>query len=328
MNCFKPIRISDPRALPDLRGNIRQMLVPCGRCAACLSNKSSDWVTRLKVETFYATSAYFVTLTYADPFLPHLPNGNPTHSKRDIQLFLKRLRNHVPDKIRYFIVSEYGDPDGGFRPHYHMLLFNWPPEVDLMTALAKSWVTSDGRMMSIWCPENIAVCEDGHILYVCKYIQKNQDIPKGYTKNWMLCSRRPAIGSQILTDENKNFYRQSAKSTIFINGEQRYMPRYYKDRIFTDPDSKLRLLLAKECYVNAKSAKDEAHELRLGRWFTRRPVKVVPVVDYHTGEVKYELHEERPVPVGNVDLRRDLNRAKIDDFNRKYNVKKRKSYKF
>ena len=74
MNCMRPILVDDPH---DKRS---KMFVPCGRCAACLSNRANDWVTRLRAETQAATSAYFVTLTYEDHFLPHDKNGQPCFS--------------------------------------------------------------------------------------------------------------------------------------------------------------------------------------------------------------------------------------------------------
>lgn len=69
----------------------------------------------------------FITLTYEDEHLP--PYGSL--SKRDYQLFLKRLRQHTYRnygvKIRYFLVGEYGDKTK--RPHYHAIIFGWfPPD--------------------------------------------------------------------------------------------------------------------------------------------------------------------------------------------------------
>lgn len=56
----------------------------------------------------------FVTLTYRD---------NPTTLvPRDLQLFLKRLRKVQP--FRFYGCGEYGDRNS--RPHYHLLLFNFP----------------------------------------------------------------------------------------------------------------------------------------------------------------------------------------------------------
>lgn len=65
----------------------------------------------------------FVTLTYSPE---HLPNP-PSLSKRDHQLFLKRLRKHLaPKKVSFFLCGEYGEKE--FRPHYHAILFGWWPD--------------------------------------------------------------------------------------------------------------------------------------------------------------------------------------------------------
>lgn len=74
------------------------------------------------------------TLTYADDQLPKFASL----SKRDVQLFWKRLRFVVAkrggDRFSYDIVGEYSP--GVLRPHYHACLFGyWPPD-------AKSWSTS------------------------------------------------------------------------------------------------------------------------------------------------------------------------------------------
>lgn len=96
----------------------------------------------------------FVTLTYRPKDLPTIEagshKGESTLNKRDIQLFLKRLRRHekgfepyyetkINDKlepenkitypIRYFYCGEYGtNPNATHRAHYHMALFNWQPD--------------------------------------------------------------------------------------------------------------------------------------------------------------------------------------------------------
>lgn len=59
----------------------------------------------------------FVTLTFDDANLPL----NGSISKRDLQLFLKRLRKGTSGAVRFFGVGEYGEESG--RPHYHCLLF-------------------------------------------------------------------------------------------------------------------------------------------------------------------------------------------------------------
>ncbi len=62
----------------------------------------------------------FVTLSYDDDHLPE----DLSVSKREVQLFMKRLRKNNAKDFRYFAVGEYGDQT--MRPHYHLVLFNHP----------------------------------------------------------------------------------------------------------------------------------------------------------------------------------------------------------
>lgn len=70
MDCFYPIKV----ALPFPRfidGKMRShIVVPCGKCAACISHKVQEWSLRLRQEWKAASSAWFVTLTYRPDCLP------------------------------------------------------------------------------------------------------------------------------------------------------------------------------------------------------------------------------------------------------------------
>lgn len=62
-------------------------------------------------------ASWFTTLTYAPEHLPGDGSVVPRHG----QLFLKRLRKAAKERIRFFLVGEYGETT--FRPHYHAVLF-------------------------------------------------------------------------------------------------------------------------------------------------------------------------------------------------------------
>lgn len=105
---------------------------PCGRCMPCRFNRRRTWTHRIMLEAAQHGDNAFLTLTYADQFLP-LTNWStsntygqlPTLEPRHMQLFLKRLRWEIaPARIRFYAVGEYGDD--GFRPHYHAALFGLP----------------------------------------------------------------------------------------------------------------------------------------------------------------------------------------------------------
>ena len=74
------------------------------------------------LEVMEHEASCFITLTYNDENLPN----PPVVSKREAQLFIKRLRKLLyPKLFRYYIVGEYGDKSN--RPHYHALLFGVSP---------------------------------------------------------------------------------------------------------------------------------------------------------------------------------------------------------
>ncbi|UPW41027.1 replication initiator protein [Sigmofec virus UA08Rod_5712] len=104
--------------------------IPCNQCTACRIEYSRQWANRCMLELEYHDSAYFVTLTYNEGRVPVSyysdENGEAFSSltlcKRDLQLFMKRLRKAFPDdKIRFFAAGEYGTTT--FRPHYHLIIF-------------------------------------------------------------------------------------------------------------------------------------------------------------------------------------------------------------
>lgn len=90
----------------------------CGQCMFCRINRQRLLQHRLMLESMDHEHSCFLTLTYADEFLPK----NGSLRRRDIVLFLKALRRRIePTKIRYYYVGEYGERSG--RPHYHVALF-------------------------------------------------------------------------------------------------------------------------------------------------------------------------------------------------------------
>ena len=98
------------------------MIVPCGKCPACLENRRQDWAIRIMEESKNYDFNYFITLTYDEN---HYPKDNSV-DKRAIQLFIKRLRKRLKAPIKYYCVGEYGTKTR--RAHYHVIVFNLSPD--------------------------------------------------------------------------------------------------------------------------------------------------------------------------------------------------------
>lgn len=240
MECQRPIRVElSEKAQLRRQARIdapfeyrfaRYVNVPCGKCFSCLQRKRSEWMFRLYKELETSSSAYFVTLTYDDLHVP-TKNGRQCVSKKDIQKFFKRLRFNIrPFQIRYFLVSEYGPKT--LRPHYHMILFNFPNELKnkLDDYLLDSW--QNGFI-------TIAPVTSGRISYVCSYCLDKSKPQKDLEKNFMLCSKRPFIGSSYLDNASIRGYHDNTLDNfghVCTNGKVYTFPlsRTIKDKLFSD----------------------------------------------------------------------------------------------
>lgn len=241
MKCLSPLRLKRPVLSEHVF-----LDTPCGKCMACLSNKRSEWQTRLEVELKHATNAWFITLTYDDKNLPFVTKDGiitiglentihsfdemyPTLLESDVQKFFKRLRKKqaqfTKEQIRYFYVGEYGGQTT--RPHYHLLLFNLNNDervVHLQTLQAwKKGFVYVGKVE----PASIAYCTN----YI---INPEIDVPLGVKPPYARQSRRPAIGHQYI-NEYKNYHRNDTDNHVYTSptGVKRNLPRYYKEKIFS-----------------------------------------------------------------------------------------------
>lgn len=89
--------------------------LPCGNCLACRKNKAQAWTLRCQLELQQHKHAVFSTITYDDAYCPL------TLSKRDLSLYLKRIRKNLKTPIRFFASGEYGERTQ--RPHYHAIIY-------------------------------------------------------------------------------------------------------------------------------------------------------------------------------------------------------------
>lgn len=225
MKCLTPLSI--PR--PNGGGNADRITVPCGKCVHCLSNRRSQWSTRLEFELEDCDMARFVTLTYSDEHLYYNENGFPSVNKRDVQLFLKRFRRSASFKIRYFCTAEYGTKT--YRPHYHFIFFftidtPYNP-FDIYKLIEQVWEKGNVDFGKV-TPASIAYCT--------KYVITNQLTILGVDPPFSLMSRRPGLGYNYIV-KMKSWHNSDVDNPRFYiqrpNGIKLSMPRYFKDRIYS-----------------------------------------------------------------------------------------------
>lgn len=242
------------------------VLIPCGQCVGCRISRAREWADRLMLEKQYHDSAYFVTLTYNDEHVPKSYYSHPetgeaqpvfTLNKRDVQLFMKRLRKAKPrDDIRFYLCGEYGPQT--WRPHYHLILFGLHlgdlvlkrQDIDgkvfawTSATLSAAWsLRPFGNHSPILDAIGDVECSDvtwSSCNYVARYVLKKQLGPSGRefydTYNMVppftLMSRRPGIGRRYYDDYVETIYSYDFIALKTSSGGRMLRPSHYYDRLY------------------------------------------------------------------------------------------------
>lgn len=258
VKCLNPQHIKNPYTK-------ESMIVGCGKCEACLLQKSSMRSLKCKLESMAHKYTYFVTLTYRNDAIPrmipylvssitnifkrehlyyfldnspraespmeevlaevelshmdldillkkvNLDGAIPYLCKRDVQLFMKRLRKHLSkytdEKIRYYLVGEYGPEH--FRPHFHLLIWFSERETQevLHSCIYKSWPF--GRI-------DIQESKGQSSNYVAGYLNGSNSLPRIFKA----CKTKPFachsqfLGEKILRKEKEEVYATPVKEFV------------------------------------------------------------------------------------------------------------------
>ena len=146
--------------------------IKCEKCYACRMNKAMEWTLRIHWEDKLHHFRQFVTLTYS-PDKVHWrvskhdgvkrKNGNYKDGTQFINSVRKAMkRDGHPDKIRYYMIMEYGKKRTR-HPHFHVILWGCPYH--------------QNRLQRIWNKGLVHVgkIEPASINYVSGYTWKRQD---------------------------------------------------------------------------------------------------------------------------------------------------------
>lgn len=199
------------------------IFLPCRKCIGCIINKANDWATRSFIEAAAWQQNCFLTLTYDEKHLPK----NRNLSKRDMQLFFKKLRKHEQGTepwehkgkksfpIRYFYAGEYGQKT--LRPHYHAGIFNyWPDDAKFYkkSKYGDDYFTSK-KMNQYWGNGYVIIgrMEYASACYIARYTMKKlKTLTEREQKNWII--ETEAEGNEI--DELQKYFGEkieTAKNT-------------------------------------------------------------------------------------------------------------------
>lgn len=249
--------------------------VPCGKCLYCLRLRQASWVTRL-VEQLRQNpgTSYFVTMTYAPENVPvdpetglmqvqkdHVKKLNMDLRRRfqqgffmcdldlDVGKLHERISLPVDQRFKYYITSEYG-PVGGL-PHYHSVYYNLPSDRYLVSLLFEQ----------IWDKGFCRVYEasPNTIGYITKYLV-NSKVCETYDSRFQ---NRPfslmSKGLGLSYVDRMAAWHQAdplGRSKAVYHGETSFMPRYYREKIFSDSQR----LLLQERFESRRAALDSKVE--------------------------------------------------------------------
>lgn len=228
--------------------------VPCGKCPECKKRLVSGWSFRLMQEDKVSSSSHFITLTYATTHVPISRAGYMELSKRDVQLFFKRLRKVNRCKLKYFAVGEYGGKT--MRPHYHIILFN----ADIST-IQEAWQLGNCHYGTV---------NGASVGYTLKYMMKQPKIPMhrndDRTPEFRLMSK--GLGEAYMTKAMIRWHHAAINDRMYCNiegGKKIAMPRFYKDKMYTKVERQVAGFHAR---INQLAR--EQRDLLLGRTMSSR----------------------------------------------------------
>lgn len=222
--CFFPISNNRIDSLAYRKG---VTAFDCGSCPECMRKRSNVWVLRSVHESRSHLYNCMITLTY-DTFKyinNKIAGENPVDPtikvcKRDVQLFLKRLRSwyfrKYGETFKYIVAAEYGSKT--HRAHYHAILFGVRffdmhfykkskrgNRIYLSKTLTDLWGNGICTIDSVNVSSAIA-------RYCTKYLSKSRS-----GDSFMLCSQH--IGFESL-------YKNFNGFSYYIDGREFPIPRF------------------------------------------------------------------------------------------------------
>lgn len=160
----------------------------------------------------------FVTLTYRDEELP-----KDGVSKRELQLFLKRLRKRWQKPLKYYGCGEYGEKTG--RSHYHLIVFGVP-----CGSHQKGIPIGKNIWKQCWKKGNVYLgnVSSDSIRYVAQYIDKKMysDLRQERNQEFQICSQ--GIGLSWLKENYVDVLYDAGCTYRGVAGQ---IPRYYMKKL-------------------------------------------------------------------------------------------------
>ena len=239
--CLYPVFVKNPKYKPNKKNkgrppvckDKRLLYIPikCGCCIECRKQKQREWRVRLE-EELRSKYGYFITLTISPEGIKDLEEKtglnweeNPNEiASKGLRLFLERVRKDTGKSMHHWCVTELGEDKD--RIHLHGIFFG-QRSAELIKKHWKYGFIFIGQY-----------CNSRSVNYMTKYMLK-VDIKHPEFKQIVLAS--PGIGKGYFDRldwqwQKQNYERLEVPTYTFRNGTKMAMPKYYKDKLFTEKE--------------------------------------------------------------------------------------------
>lgn len=239
--CLYPTFVKNPKYKPNKKNkgkppvckDRRLLYIPvkCGCCIECRKEKQREWRVRLE-EELRSSFGYFITLTISQEGIAELEEKtglkwkeNPNEiATKGLRLFLERCRKDTSKSIKHWCVTELGEKND--RIHLHGIFFG-QKSAELIKKHWKYGFSFIGRY-----------CNSQSVNYMTKYMLK-VDTKHPEFKQIVLSSKGIGSGYMDRLDylwQKQNYKNINVATYTFRNGTKMAMPKYYKNKIFTEKE--------------------------------------------------------------------------------------------
>lgn len=239
--CLYPTYIKNPKYKPNKKNkgkppictDRRLLYIPakCGCCIECRKEKQREWRVRLE-EELRSNYGYFITLTISPEGIKDIEEKtglkwkeNPNEiATKGLRLFLERVRKDTGKSMRHWCVTELGEEND--RIHLHGIFFGQRGA----ELIKKHW-----KYGFIFIGQ---YCNSRSINYMTKYMLK-VDVKHPTFKQIVLASAGIGAGYTDRLDylwQKQNYKNINVATYTFRNGTKMAMPKYYKNKIFTEKE--------------------------------------------------------------------------------------------
>lgn len=239
--CLYPTYIKNPKYKPNKKNkgkppvckDRRLLYIPtkCGCCIECRKEKQREWRVRLE-EELRSNFGYFTTLTISPEGIKEIEEKsglkweeNPNEiATKGLRLFLERVRKDIGKSIKHWCVTELGEKKD--RIHLHGIFFGQKSAELIRKHWKYGFVFIGGY------------CNSRSVNYMTKYMLK-VDIKHPEFKQIVLASAGIGAGYMDRLDylwQKQNYKNINVATYTFRNGTKMAMPKYYKNKIFTEKE--------------------------------------------------------------------------------------------